>query len=58
MKKTLSLLLACASASAFAQAQTQRPANEQVVVPQVERRDVPLPRFPSKDIEVGLFAGV
>ena len=59
MKKTLSLLLlAFASASVFAQAQTQRPANEQVVVPQVERRDVPLPRFPSKDIEVGLFAGV
>lgn len=59
MKKTLPfLLLAFASASAFAQAQTQRPANEQVVVPQVERRDVPLPRFPSKDIEVGLFAGV
>jgi outer membrane beta-barrel protein len=59
MKKTLSLLvLAFASASALAQAQTQRPANEQVVVPQVERRDVKLPRFPSKDIEVGLFAGV
>jgi outer membrane beta-barrel protein len=59
MNKTLPLLLlAFASAGAFAQAQTQRPANEQVVVPQVERRDVPLPRFPSKDIEVGLFAGV
>jgi outer membrane beta-barrel protein len=59
MNKTLPLLLlAYASAGAFAQAQTQRPANEQVVVPQVERRDVPLPRFPSKDIEVGLFAGV
>jgi len=59
MNKTLPLLLlAFASAGAFAQAQTQSPANEQVVVPQVERRDVPLPRFPSKDIEVGLFAGV
>ncbi len=58
MKTTLSLLLAISSASVFAQAQTQRPANEQVVVPQVERRDVKLPRFPSKDIEVGAFVGV
>ena len=31
--------------------------NEQVIVPQVERREVPLPRFPSKDFEFGLFAG-
>ena len=58
MKKTLSLLAAFFCASVFAQAQTPKPANEQVVVPQVERRDVKLPRFPSKDIEVGLFAGV
>jgi outer membrane beta-barrel protein len=57
MKKTLSLLVLLASMSAFAQ-QTQRPANEQVVVPQVERRDLKMPRYPSKDIEVGLFAGV
>ena len=34
-----------------------KPANEQVVVPQVERREVTLPRFPSNDIEVGVFAG-
>lgn len=61
MNKTLCLLvLAATSAAAWAQQapSTQRPANEQVVVPQVERRDVKLPRFPSKDIEVGLFAGV
>jgi outer membrane beta-barrel protein len=45
--------------AAFAQATAPtRPANEQVVVPQVERRDVKLPRYPSKDIEVGAFAGV
>lgn len=31
---------------------------EQVIVPQVDRRDVELPRFPSKDFEVGLFSGV
>jgi outer membrane beta-barrel protein len=34
-----------------------QPANEQVVVPQVERREVKLPRFPSNDIEIGVFAG-
>ena len=28
-----------------------------MIVPQVERREVPLPRFPSKDFEFGLFAG-
>jgi outer membrane beta-barrel protein len=56
MKKTLTLLIAAASASAFAQ--STQPANEQVVVPQVERRDVKLPKFPSKDIEVGLIGGV
>lgn len=60
MKKTFSLLaLAIAGTSAFAQStQPQRPANEQVVVPQVERRDLKLPRYPSKDIEVGVFGGV
>jgi outer membrane beta-barrel protein len=59
MKKTLSLFAAFFSASVFAQATPpQKPANEQVVVPQVERRDLKLPRYPSKDIEVGVFAGV
>lgn len=33
------------------------PANEQVVVPEVDRRDVRVPRFPSNDFEAGLFAG-
>jgi outer membrane beta-barrel protein len=58
----LTLLLAAAALPAFAQTtpstQQPRPANEQVVVPQVERRDVKLPKFPSKDFEVGAFAGV
>lgn len=31
---------------------------EQVVVPQVDRRDVKLPKFPSNDFEVGLYGGV
>jgi outer membrane beta-barrel protein len=63
---TLPLLVAAGMlASPFAAAQNtpaqpagqQQPANEQVIVPQVDRRDVKLPRFPSKDFEAGLFAG-
>jgi outer membrane beta-barrel protein len=46
----------CAAAADEQPAKTQ-PANEQVIVPQVDRREVKLPRFPSKDFEIGLFAG-
>lgn len=49
----LTPLLAAAQAS-----ETQRPANEQVIVPEVERREVRLPRIPSKDLIAGLFAGI
>jgi outer membrane beta-barrel protein len=38
-------------------AQGSRPANEQVIVPEVERREVRLPHYPSNDFSVGLFAG-
>jgi outer membrane beta-barrel protein len=48
------LLLAACGAGALAQ--TAKP-DEQVVVPQVDRRDVQPPRFPSNDFEVGLFVG-
>ena len=48
---------ALAPMAARAQAQVEKPANEQVIVPQVDRRDVKLPRFPSKDFEIGLFTG-
>jgi len=54
------LIAVLAAAPIWARAQStapQKPANEQVIVPEVERRDVPLPRFPSKDFEIGLFAG-
>lgn len=34
-----------------------QPADEQVIVPQVERREVRLPRFPSRDFAIGVFAG-
>jgi outer membrane beta-barrel protein len=42
---------------AIAAAAEERPANEQVIEPQVDRRPVKLPKFPSNDFEVGLFAG-
>jgi outer membrane beta-barrel protein len=35
----------------------QQPANEQVIVPQVDRRDIKLPRYPSKDFAVGVLLG-
>lgn len=51
-----------ASAPMWARAQAaatpaQKAANEQVIVPEVQRRDVKLPRFPSKDFEFGVYAG-
>lgn len=48
---------ALAQTTAPAPAPTQQPANEQVIVPEVQRRDVRIPRFPSKDFEVGLLVG-
>lgn len=58
MRPTLLLLTAMLSAPALAQtAAPQQPANEQVIVPEVQRRDVRLPKFPSKDFEVGLLVG-
>jgi outer membrane beta-barrel protein len=51
------------SASAWAQSPTQpqtpagKTAEEQVIVPQVERRSIQRPRFPSNDFTVSLFAG-
>ena len=48
------LLLGCA---AGALAQTPRPADEPPVVPQVERRSVTTPAFPSRDFELGAFVG-
>jgi outer membrane beta-barrel protein len=55
-------LAAVVSLAAFeAGAQTTQPptpqANPQVIEPQVARRDLKLPKFPSNDIEIGLFGG-
>ena len=65
---TLALLAAAAALPALAQdtkpasptpsaAPRTTPATEQVIVPQVDRREVKLPKFASNDISVGLFAG-
>jgi outer membrane beta-barrel protein len=53
-------LLAPLVAVTEAQAQVQpapQPANEQVIVPQVDRRELKIPKFPSNDFEINLFAG-
>jgi outer membrane beta-barrel protein len=50
-------LAALAVAPRAARAADPQPANEQVVVPQVDRRPVATPRFPSNDFEAGLFTG-
>ncbi len=61
MRLPLALLpvaLAALAAPALAQtAAPAQPANEQVIVPEVQRRDVRVPQFPSKDFEVGLLVG-
>ena len=44
--------------AASALAQTARPADQSPVVPQVDRRELRLPKFPSRDFEVGGFVGV
>jgi len=55
-KSSLATLLAAASFAALAQT-TPPSNNDQVVVPQVDRRDIEKPKFPSNDFEVGLFTG-
>lgn len=53
------LPLLALSAAAAAQAVPPAPAaGEPVIVPQVERRDLKLPRIPSKDFEIGAFGGL
>jgi outer membrane beta-barrel protein len=42
---------------ASAQTASTEPVNEQVIVPQVDRRELVVPKIPSNDFEVGLFVG-
>ena len=53
---SLTTLLAAASFAALAQ-NTPPANNDQVVVPQVDRRDIEKPKFPSNDFTIGLFTG-
>lgn len=50
-------LAALASLPLVAHAADAKPASEQVIVPEVDRRDVKVPRIPSNDFTVGLFVG-
>ncbi len=50
-------LLTLAILAAPAWSQEAKPTTEQVIVPQVERREVKPPQYPSRDFAVGLFAG-
>ena len=55
-KASLTILLGAASCSALGQ--TPPATNtDQVVIPQVDRRDIDKPKFPSNDFEIGLFTG-
>jgi outer membrane beta-barrel protein len=53
------LLLATALAGSGAAALAADPPtkSDQVVVPEVDRRDISVPKFPSNDFEIGAFAG-
>lgn len=56
----LSAAALCAPLHVFAadeKDKENKPSNEQVIVPQVDRRNVKVPKFPSKDFELGLFTG-
>ena len=58
---TLALLAALVvlplAATAQEQKAEQKAPNEQVIVPEVNRRPIKLPKFPSNDFEIGTFAG-
>jgi len=53
----LSLALSPALCAAQSSSQPQQPSNEQVIQPQVERREIKLPKYPSKDFAIGVFGG-
>jgi hypothetical protein len=57
--RTLTLLpLALAPMLCAAQSSSQQqPSNEQVIQPQVDRREIKLPKYPSKDFALGVFGG-
>jgi len=52
----LALAMLAIGADAFAADPSTKPT-DQVVVPQVDRRDISVPRLPSNDFEIGAFVG-
>ena len=57
-KLLIALSFAATALPALAQSTAPAPApSEPVVVPEVDRRDVRKPRYPSNDFEVGLYTG-
>ncbi|MEP7298450.1 MAG: outer membrane beta-barrel domain-containing protein [Burkholderiales bacterium] len=55
--RTLILAATLAAAGTMAFAADPPPKNDQVVVPEVDRRDITVPKFPSNDFEIGAFVG-
>jgi outer membrane beta-barrel protein len=58
--RVLTALAACSFSALAADAPSAASpstSSDQVVLPQVDRRDVRVPRFPSNDFELGAFAG-
>jgi hypothetical protein len=49
LRCALLIIAAALAGQAGAQAADPPPPNEQVVIPQVDRRDIQKPRFPSND---------
>ena len=56
LKALPAMALAGVACSALAQ-NTPPQNNDQVVIPQVDRRDIAKPKFPSNDFEINLFTG-
>ena len=55
MNNKLALVLLALAGPALAQ--DTKPATDQVIVPQVDRRDIKRPKYPSNDFSIGLFGG-
>ena len=55
---TLAIALAASAVLSAPARAAEVSAADQAVVPQVDRRDIRLPKFPNNDFEVGLYGGV
>lgn len=56
-KYLLSMFLLLLAVSSTALAQSDSPADDQVIQPQIDRRDIRTPRIDTEDFEIGLYAG-